>query len=33
LGNFSRQLCSKTLNKDVIAQMNEEIPVLLCKLE
>ena len=33
LGNFFRQLCSKTLNNDVLAQMNEEIPVLLCKLE
>ena len=33
LGNFFRQLCSKTLNKDLLAQMNEEIPVLLCKLE
>ena len=33
LGNFFRQLCSKTLNKDVLAQMNKEIPILLCKLE
>ena len=33
LGKIFRELCSKTLNKDVLAQMNEEIPVLLCKLE
>jgi len=33
LGNFFKQLCSKTLNKDVLAKMNEEITVLLCKLE
>ena len=33
LGIFFRELCSKTLNKDVLAQMNKEIPILLCKLE
>lgn len=33
LGNFFKRLCSKTLNKDVLVQMNEEIIVLLCKLE
>jgi len=33
LGNLFRELCSKTLNKDVLAQMNKEIPILLCKLE
>jgi hypothetical protein len=33
LGNFFRQLCIKTLKNDVLTQMNEEIPVLLCKFE
>ena len=33
LGNFFRQLCSKTLRLDVLHQMKEDIPVILCKLE
>nr|XP_040251541.1 uncharacterized protein LOC120968676 [Aegilops tauschii subsp. strangulata] len=33
LGNFFRELCSKTLNRDVLAEMKKEIPVILCKLE
>ena len=33
LGKFFRELCSKTLNKDVLAKMKEEIPMILVKLE
>jgi hypothetical protein len=33
LGRFFMELCRKTLNKDVLVKMKEEIPVLLCKLE
>ena len=33
LGKFFRELCSKTLNRDVLAEMKKEIPVILCKLE
>lgn len=33
LGNFFRQLCSKTLRVDVLHQMKEDIPVILSKLE
>ena len=33
LGNFFRQLCSKTLRLDVLHQMKEDIPIILCKLE
>ena len=33
LGRFFRKLCCKTLNKDVLAEVKEEIPVILCKIE
>jgi hypothetical protein len=33
LGNFFRKLCSRTLNKDVLAEMRQEIPIILVKLE
>ena len=33
LGKFFRELCNKTLNRDVLAEMKKEIPVILCKLE
>jgi hypothetical protein len=33
LGKFFRELCSRTLNKDVLAEMRKEIPIILVKLE
>jgi hypothetical protein len=33
LGRFFRELCSKTRNKDVLAELKQEIPVILVKLE
>ena len=33
LGKFFRELCSRTLNRDVSAQMKKEIPIILVKLE
>jgi hypothetical protein len=33
LGKFFRELYSKTLNKDVLAEMKKEIPIILVKLE
>jgi hypothetical protein len=33
LGRFFRELCSKILNKDVLAELKQEIPVILVKLE
>jgi hypothetical protein len=33
LGKFFRELCSQTLNKDILVRMKTEIPVILCKLE
>jgi hypothetical protein len=33
LGTFFRQLCSTTLDKDVLAKMKKEIPIILVKLE
>ena len=33
LGKIFRDLCSRTLNKDVLAEMKKEIPVILVKLE
>jgi hypothetical protein len=33
LGKFFRELCSKTLNKDVLAEMKKEIPIIPVKLE
>jgi hypothetical protein len=33
LGKFCRELCSRTLNKNVLVQMKEEIPIILVKLE
>jgi hypothetical protein len=33
LGTFFRQLCSRTLHKDVLAEMKEEIPIILVRLE
>jgi hypothetical protein len=33
LGKFFRELYSKTLNKDVLAEMKNEIPIILVKLE
>jgi len=32
-GKFFRELCSQKLNKDILARMKTEIPVILCKLE
>jgi len=32
-GKFFRELCSQKLNKDVLARMKTEIPIILCKLE
>jgi hypothetical protein len=33
LGTFFRQLCSRTLDKDVLDEMKKEIPIILVKLE
>jgi hypothetical protein len=33
LGTFFSQLCSRTLDKDVLAEMKKEIPIILVKLE
>ena len=33
LGKFFRELCSRTLDKDVLAEMKKEIPIILVKLE
>ena len=33
LGNFFRQLCSRTLRKEVIEKLKWDIPLILCKLE
>nr|XP_051219843.1 uncharacterized protein LOC127337018 [Lolium perenne] len=33
LGNFFRELCCKTLKRDVLERLEREIPVILCKLE
>jgi hypothetical protein len=33
LGKFFRELCSQTLNKDILVRMKLEIIVILCKLE
>jgi hypothetical protein len=33
LGKFFRELCSRTLNKDVLAEMKKEIPIILVKFE
>jgi hypothetical protein len=33
LGTFFRKLCSRTLDKDVLAEMKKEIPIILVKLE
>jgi hypothetical protein len=33
LGKLFRQLCSRTLDKDVFAEMKKEIPIILVKLE
>ncbi|WVZ93355.1 hypothetical protein U9M48_039342, partial [Paspalum notatum var. saurae] len=33
LGNFFKQLCSKTLKRDVLHGLKDEIPIILCKLE
>jgi hypothetical protein len=30
---FFRELCSKTVNKDVLNEMKKEIPIILVKLE
>ena len=32
-GKFFRELCSQRLNKDLLARMKTEIPIILCKLE
>jgi hypothetical protein len=32
-GKFFRELCSQKLNKDILARMKTEIPIILCKLE
>jgi hypothetical protein len=33
LGNFFRELCCKTLKLDILQRLENEIPVILCKLE
>jgi len=33
LGKFFRELCSRTLKKDLLAEMKKEIPIVLVKLE
>jgi hypothetical protein len=33
LGTFFRQLCSRTLDKDLLAEMKKEIPIILVKLQ
>jgi hypothetical protein len=33
LGTFFRQLYSRTMDKDVLAEMKKEIPIILVKLE
>jgi hypothetical protein len=33
LGKFFKELCSKVVNKDVLAEMKHEIPIILLKLE
>jgi hypothetical protein len=33
LSHFYRQLCAKEIKKDMMEKLEEEIPVLLCKLE
>ena len=33
LGKIFRELCSRTLNRDVLAQMKKEIPIILVNLE
>ena len=33
LGNFFRELCCKTLKLSVLKRLENEIPIILCKLE
>ena len=33
LGRFFREICSKTLDRDVVKRLKEDIAVILCKLE
>jgi hypothetical protein len=33
IGSFFRDLCTRTLTEDVIAQLDANIPILLCNLE
>jgi hypothetical protein len=33
LGKKFRELCSKTLDKDVLAEMKKEIPIILVKFK
>ena len=33
LGNFFRQLCSRTMRKQVVEKLKQDIPLILCKLE
>jgi hypothetical protein len=33
LSHFYRQLCAKEIKKDMMEKFEDEIPVLLCKLE
>jgi hypothetical protein len=33
LSHFYGQLCAKEIKKDMMEKLEEEIPVLLCKLE
>jgi hypothetical protein len=33
LSHFYRELCAKEIKKDMMEKLEEEIPVLLCKLE
>ena len=33
LGKIFKSLCSKTLERDVLLRLKDEIPVIMCKLE
>jgi hypothetical protein len=33
LGTFFRELCSRNIRIDVVKQLKEQIPLILCKLE
>jgi hypothetical protein len=33
LGNFFQQQCARTLKVDVLCQIKDNIPIILCKIE